>query len=126
MDKLRRPKKLASIAFTALAIVLAINASSPVRAMGGHGSGGGHSGGSGMHDGFGGNDGFDGRGGFDGHRGFERGEHRRLGFGPDFSYDGDYPDASGDQEPAYYCPSYMAYYPSVTSCPEAWEPVPAS
>jgi hypothetical protein len=26
----------------------------------------------------------------------------------------------------YYCPSYGAYYPYVTSCPESWVPVPAS
>ena len=126
MDKLRRPKKLASMAFTALAIVLAINAPSQVQARGGHGGGGGHSGGSGMHEGFGGHEGFEGRDGFDGRRDFDRGEHRRFGFGPDFFYDGDYPDASGVQKPAYYCSSYGAYYPSVTSCPEAWEPVPAS
>lgn len=95
MDKLRRSKTLASMAFTALAIVLAISAPSQVRARGGQGSGGGHSGGSAMHDGF-------------------------------DKYDGDYAEGSGDQAPAYYCPSYDAYYPSVTSCPEAWEPVPAS
>jgi hypothetical protein len=120
MDKLRRSKKVAFMAFTALAIVLAISAPSQVRARGGQGSGGGHSGGSAMHDG------FDGHHDFDGRHDFDRGEHLRFGFGPDFSYDGDYPEGSGDQAPAYYCPSYDAYYPSVTSCPEAWEPVPAS
>ena len=26
----------------------------------------------------------------------------------------------------YYCTSYGAYYPYVTSCPESWVPVPAS
>ena len=138
MDRLRRPKKLASLAFTALAIVLAINAPSQVQARGGSGGGGGHSGGGGMHEGFGGHegfgmhDGFGGRDGFDGHhdfdgrRHFDRGEHRRFGFGSDFSSDGDYPDATGDADPAYWCPSYGEYYPTVTSCPESWEPVPAS
>ena len=127
MDKLKRAKKLASMAFTALAIVLAISAPSQVRAMGGHGGGGGHSGGGGMHGGFDGHGGFEGHHGFDGHRDFDRGEHRDFGFGSDFSYGGDYPETySDDQAPAYYCPSYDAYYPSVTSCPETWEPVPAS
>ena len=140
MDTLRRPMKLASLAFTALAIVLAINAPSQVQARGGSGGGGGHSGGGGMHEGFGGHDGFGGHEGFGGHHGFDgrrdfgRGEHRRFGSGPDFFYDGDYPDvyegddpdATGDAGPAYWCPSYGAYYPSVTSCPESWEPVPAS
>jgi hypothetical protein len=131
VDTLRRPMKLASMAFTVLAIVLAIGSPSQVQARGG--GGGGHSGGSGMHDGFGGHDGFSGhdgfggRDGFGGHRDFNgHREHRRFGFGSDFFDDGDYPDAAGDQEPAYWCPSYGAYYPSVTSCPESWEPVPAS
>jgi len=130
MDKLRRPKKLASMAFTVLAIVLAISAPSQVRAAGGHGGGGGHSGGGGMHEGFGGmHEGFGGPHGFDGHHDFGRGEHRGFGGGLDgldSSYGGDYPEAEGGQAPAYYCPSYDAYYPSVTSCPESWEPVPAS
>jgi len=26
----------------------------------------------------------------------------------------------------YYCPSYGAYYPYVSSCSESWVPVPAS
>jgi hypothetical protein len=132
MEKLKGPKKFTSMALTAVAIVLAINAPSQVQAAGGHGGGGGHSGGSGMHDGFGGHDGFDGRDGFDGHHGFDghrdfgRREHRGFGFGSDFTDDGDYPETYSDQAPAYYCPSYDAYYPSVTSCPESWEPVPAS
>jgi hypothetical protein len=33
-----------------------------------------------------------------------------------------------ERSPAYwyYCPSYGTYYPNVTSCPEAWVPIPAS
>ena len=70
-----------------------------------------------MHDGFGGNDGFDGRGGFDGRRGFERGEHRRLGSGPDFSYDGDYPDASGDQAAGLLLPKLHGVLPERDELP---------
>ena len=125
MDRQKGPKKLVSMAFAALALVLAMSAPSQAAAMGGHGGGGGHSGGSGMHDGFDGHQGFNGRHGFDGRHDF-RGEHRRFGSGGDFFYDGDYPDGTGDADPAYWCPSYGAYYPSVTSCPESWEPVPAS
>ena len=88
MDKRKGPKKFASMALIALAIALAISAPSQVRAMDAHGGGGGHSGGSGMRDGFGGRDGFDGHHGFDAHRDFGRGEHRRFGFGSDFTYDG--------------------------------------
>jgi hypothetical protein len=123
MDKLRRPKKLASMVFAALAIVLAVNGPSQARAMGGgHGSGGGHSGGSDMHHG------FDGHHDFDAHHDFDRDGHRRFGFGPVFPYYGYYPPAYGYEAPAYwyYCPSYGAYYPSVESCPEAWVPIPAS
>jgi len=120
MDKLKGPKKLASMALAVLAIVLAVSGPSQARAMGGHDSGGGHSGH--MHHG------VDGHHGFDGHHDFDRDGHRRFGFGPVFPYYGYYPPAYGYEAPAYwyYCPSYGAYYPSVESCPEAWVPVPAS
>ena len=106
--------------FAALALALAFNGPSQAQAMGGHGSGEGHSGGSGMHGG------FDGRHGFDGRRDFDRDGRRHFGFGPVFPYYGYYPPAYGDQAYWYYCQSYGAYYPNVTSCPEAWLPVPAS
>ena len=128
MDKLTRPKKLAFVALAALAIVLAINAPSQARDMGGHSFGGGHPGGASGHHDFGGHHGFGGHHfdrhhGFDGHH-FDRGVHR-FGFGPVFPYYGYYPYY---QAPAYwyYCPSYGAYYPNVQTCPEAWAPVPAS
>jgi hypothetical protein len=116
MDKLKRPRKLASMALAALAIVLAVVGPSQAQAMGGHSFGGSHSGGSGMQH------------GFDGHHDFDRGGHRSFGFGPVFPYYGYYPPVYGYQAPAYwyYCPSYGAYYPYVASCPEAWVPVPAS
>jgi hypothetical protein len=126
VNTLKRPKKLVSIVFSALAIVLAAIGPSQALAMGGHGFGGGHSGGSGMHDGFDGRHGFDGHHGFDGRHDFDRGGHRRFGFGPVFPYYGYYPPTYGDQAYWYYCPSYGAYYPNVASCPEAWVPVPAS
>jgi hypothetical protein len=69
---------------------------------------------------------------FGGH-GFERHdfdqrhfEGRNFWLGPVFPY---YPPdySPNDVAPTYlyYCPSYGAYYPSVTSCPEPWETVPA-
>jgi hypothetical protein len=116
MSKLTRPRKLASIALAALAIVLAVYAPGQARGGGGHGFGGGHPGGAGVHH------------GFDGHHGF--GHRPFFGFGGVYPYDpyGYYPPAYGYQAPAYwyYCPSYGAYYPNVASCPEAWVPVPAS
>ena len=108
MDRQKGPKKLVSMAFAALAILLAVSGPSQAAAMDGRGFGGRHSGGSEMH------------GGFDGHHGF-RGEHRRFGFGPVYPYYG-YPAPTY----WYYCRSYGAYYPSVASCPEGWVPVPAS
>jgi len=66
---------------------------------------------------------FDGRH-FDGHGHFR--------FGPVFPYYAYpyYPYYDTPEPPApsywYYCPSYQTYYPSVTSCPDAWVPVPAS
>jgi hypothetical protein len=106
-----------------LAIVLAASGSAVAAGVGGHG-GGGHPGGMVGHA-------FDGHhfeGHFDGHH-FDRGHfHGRFGFVPVVPFYGyygapGYYDAPGSW---YYCPSYGAYYPSVTSCPDAWEPVPAS
>jgi hypothetical protein len=115
VNKLTRAGKLAVVALAALAMVLAVNAPSQARGMGGHGFGGGHPGGADVHHGFGGHHGF----------------HGGLGFGPVYryyGYYGYYPPAYGYAPPGYwyYCRSYGAYYPSVGSCPEAWEPVPAS
>ena len=119
MKTLKRVKSSLFMSFAALAIVLAVNASSEARGTGGHGFGSGHVGGSGVHQG------ADGHPGFDGHHGFD---HRRFGFGPVLPYYGYYPPIYGYPAPAYwyYCPSYGAYYPNVGSCPEAWVPVPAS
>ena len=127
MDKLRRPSKIAFLALATLAIVLAVSAPSQALGMGGHGFGGGHPGEGAIHQGFDGHH-------FEGHRSeehhFDRDGHGRFGFGPGpvFPYYGYYPYYGYGQAPAYwyYCPSYGAYYPNVTSCPEAWETVPAS
>ena len=106
-------RKLASVTLAALAITLTAHAPSQARGMEGHGFGG-HQGGQphveGHHD-------------FDRGHDFDRRFHHGFLFGPTFPYYGYYPPA-----PAYwyYCPSYGAYYPNVTSCPEAWVPVPAS
>jgi len=125
MDRLRGRKKVAFEALAVLAIVLAVSAPSQARGMGGgRGIGDGHPGGA-FHGG-------DGRH-FDGHH-FDGGVRGRFGFGfgfapvfPYYSYYPYYPPAY-TEAPAYwyYCPSYGAYYPSVTSCPETWVPVPAS
>ena len=106
MNKLTRARKVAFVAVTALAIVLAVNVPGRARAMGGPAVHGHH--------------------GFDGHPGF----HGGFGFGPGypyFPYYG-YPPSYGYAAPGYwyYCRSYGAYYPSVESCPEEWVPVPVS
>jgi len=86
-----------------------------------HGFEGGHGGGAREHHG------FEGRH-FEGHD-FDRHhfEGRGFGFGPFFPYYAPYGYAPYGVAPSYwyYCPSYGAYYPSVTSCPEAWVTVPA-
>ena len=51
MKTLKRVKSLLFMTFAALAIVLAVNASSEARGTGGHGFEGGHDGGSGAHQG---------------------------------------------------------------------------
>jgi hypothetical protein len=128
VSKFRQLKRLAVVACAVFAIVLAITGPSEA-ASGGHGGGfsGGHPGFDGNH-GFGGHR-FDGRH-FDGrfHRGFAVGPvfpYYGYGYAP---YYGNYPPAYGYDTPSYYwyCPSYGAYYPSVDSCPDNWQPVPAS
>ena len=134
-----RTKKMALITLAMVAIVFALNGPSDARAAsGGHG-GGGHSSGSVGH-GFGGGHPsggfghrFDGRH-FDGHH-FDGGRFHH-GFRGGFAIGPAYPYYYGyDYAPAYpyepptswwYCSSYGAYYPDVTSCPDAWVPVPAS
>jgi hypothetical protein len=106
---------MAFVAVASLAIVLAAAAPSRAAGVDGHGFGGGHPGGAPAHNGFEGRH-FDGDH-FEGHH-FDG----RFRFGPVFPYYG-YSETPGYW---YYCPSYGAYYPSVTSCPEAWVPVPAS
>src|SRR5882724_11633569 len=117
-------KRIAFVAFAALTIVLAVSAPSHAEGIGGHGGGAmEHHGSEGHH--FEGHD-FDGHH-FGGHD-FDRRHFEGRGFwlGPVFPY---YPPVYSPNEVApgywYYCPSYGAYYPSVTSCPEPWETVPA-
>jgi hypothetical protein len=52
-----------------------------------------------------------------------------VGVGPTFGW-GAYPyaypytdDYGYAPTTAWYCPSYGAYYPSVTTCPDPWVPV---
>ena len=129
MDKLIRPKRIAFLPLAALAIVLTVSAPSQARDMGSHGVGGGHLGGAAVHHGFQGGHHLDGNHGFEGHH-FDGhhfgGAHGRFGFAPVYPYYGPY--YGYDEAPTYwyYCPSYGAYYPNVTSCPEAWVTVPAS
>jgi hypothetical protein len=95
VDKLSGPKKVAFVALAALAIVLAVNAPSQARGMGGHAGGAvGH--GAVGH-------GFDGHHGFDGRR-FDRRFGFGFGFDPFFPYYGYYP---------YYPPAY-------TEAPAYW------
>ena len=119
MKKVARPRKLAW-AIGALALVLAPSAPSQAAEHGGHGFGGDH--GAAREHGPEGHRFGDHR--FEDHR-FEdhRFERRRFGFAPVVPYfePYDYGAASGYW---YYCPDYNAYYPDVTSCPQAWVPVP--
>ena len=119
-------KRIAFVAFAALTMVLAVSAPSQAQGVRGHGFEGRHGGGAMEHHGFEGHH-------FDGHEGhhspghgFDRRhfEERRFGFVPVFPY---FYSAPYEVAPSYwyYCPSYGAYYPSVTSCPEAWVTVPA-
>jgi hypothetical protein len=127
--------KLASVTLIAVAIVLA--AVAPSQGWGAEHGSGGHPGGGTFHHGSGGghpgavHDGFRGHGGnlrdgaLAGHRGhFHDGFRGRRSGGP-LIYGG-YP-YYGPYAPAYwyYCPSWLAYYPSVPSCPVAWVPVQA-
>ena len=122
-------KRIVLAAFAALAIVLA---SAPSQAQGvrGHGFEGGHGDGAMEHHGLEGHH-FEGHD-FDGHN-FERHdfdrrdfEGRDFGLGPVFPYfPPDYSPYEVAPSYSYYCPSYGAYYPSVTNCPEAWVTVPA-
>jgi hypothetical protein len=135
-------KKLSSIAFVGVAIVLVTAAfgyaavrhgghgfSHAAAPHGGHGFAGhspaGH---------FDGHRGFDGHPGFDGHSHFNRGFRGGVFIGAPFYWPPvypyyDYPPTYTYEAPAptywYYCPSYGAYYPTAPSCPEAWVPVPA-
>jgi len=136
-----RPRKIAFVALGALAIMLA--ASTPSQAAGGHVVAGGHGVAAVAQHGFEGHHseghGFEGHHfeghGFEGHHfeghGFEghhfEGRHfedhdGRFGFGLVVPYSPPYYAAPSYW---YYCPSYGEYYPNVTSCPEAWVPVPA-
>ena len=136
-NTLRRAGKFAIAAIAVLAITLVVNAPGEARGMaGGHAGGGhpagGHPGGF-AHQGFDGHHGSGDHHGFNGHHGFVGPRHFGFGFVPVFPYSpyGYYPyapPAYGGEAPAYwyYCPSAGAYYPNVTSCPEPWQPVPAS
>jgi hypothetical protein len=50
-----------------------------------------------------------------------------LGIGPSVAWRPGYTFGYTPAPPAYwyFCPSYGAYYPNVSSCPEPWVPVPA-
>ena len=123
-------KKLLSMAFVSIAIVLATAGFGHAAAHGGGFSGHAPSG----H--FEGNPGFNGHfdgGHFAGHRFDGRHFVRRFHGGPVvvapfyWPYAYPYTDDPAYTFPAptywYYCPSYGAYYPTVGSCPEAWVPV---
>jgi hypothetical protein len=140
VKRLTIPQKIGLVAVAALAIVMAVN--TPSQAAGGRGENFGGGRGGGEHHGFEGHH-------FEGHhfegrhfegRHFEgrhfEGRHFEgrdfddrfgfgfgFGFGPAIPYDEPYYAAPSYW---YYCPSYRAYYPNVTTCPEPWVSVPAS
>jgi hypothetical protein len=120
---------LAAVAFALAAPSQAVAAGS--HGFAGHDRGGavGHDGSAGHHldgrhfegHGFEGNH-FDGRH-FEGHDSERRHFEGRGGFGFIAPYYAPYYVAPNYW---YYCRAYDAYYPDVSSCPEAWVPVPAS
>jgi hypothetical protein len=123
---------IAFVAFAALSVVLAVSAPSHAEGVRGHGFEGSHGGGAMEHHGFEGHH-FEGRHfeghGFDGHHfeghDFDRRHFGGHGFwlGPVFPY---YPPVyTPNPGYWYYCQSYGAYYPTVTTCPDPWETVPA-
>ena len=121
MKKLTVWKKIRFGAFAAVGIALAVSAPSYAAGIRDHGFRGGRGGGAVEHHGFEGRH-FQGhdfdRHHFDGHFGF--------GFVPVLPYyPPEYPPDYAAPSYWYYCPSYGAYYPSVTSCPEPWVTVPA-
>lgn len=126
VKNLARPRNVALAAFGLLAALLAI--STPSQAAGDHGVGGGHGAAGGARHGFEGHHfeehHFEGHH-LEGHH-FE-GHHfegdGRFGFGLGVPY---FPPYYAAPRYWYYCPSFNEYYPNVTSCPEAWVPVPAS
>jgi hypothetical protein len=68
-------------------------------------------------------------GGFDGHREFDRDRHGRvfIGVSPWFYWANPFAYAYAPPPSYwYYCPSAGTYYPYVSSCPEAWVPVPTT
>jgi hypothetical protein len=120
MKKVAISKRIASVAFAALAMVLAVSAPSQAQGVRGHGFEGGHGGGAMQHRGFEGHH-------FEGHdfggRHFER---RGFGLAPVVPYyEPYYPPYDEAPNYWYYCSSSGAYYPSVTSCPESWVTLPA-
>ena len=119
MMALASMKRPASVAVVVVAIVLAAAASGQAQGMSSHGSR--PEGSEGHHD----SDGHH-RGGSEGHHDGDRDRHRGFdGRGGILIYP---PDSYSTPAPTYwyYCSSYGAYYPYVSSCPEAWVPVPAS
>jgi len=142
MKTITRLKRFGGGAVAALAIVLAASAPGYAQARGGYAPGAAHAAPGGQHGG--GHGGGTGHGDshhdvhghheFHGSRHvgrFDHHPHFGVGFGfvpvfPDYGYY-TYAPAPYESAPAYwyYCQSYGAYYPNVTSCPEAWVPVPA-
>ncbi len=120
MKRVTNAKRSALAVFAVLAVMLAGSAPSQAQGVRGHGFGGGHGGGTVEHHGFDGHH-FGGRD-FDHHHFEGRRFGFGFGFGPVFPY---YPPYVELPSYWYYCPSYQAYYPNVTSCPEPWVTVPA-
>jgi hypothetical protein len=126
----------AALAVAMIVLVGWAGVSQAAERRGGHPGAGVHGGGGGVHDRHGGGQGFrGGRGafhgghGFHGHPGFHR--HSFIGvapfwWGPSYVYPPPVYVAPPPSGYWYYCPSARTYYPYVTSCPDAWIPVPAS
>jgi hypothetical protein len=140
MKRLRIASR-SGVAIVALAGLLAVTGPVPAEAAHGGGGGGFHGGGGGFHGGGFHAGGFG--GGFHGHFGAGHFDRGRFGFRPGwgwgaagvaaipFFYDWDNAGYGGSQPEAssqywYYCQDPAGYYPQVTQCSTAWQPVPAN
>jgi len=122
------PRRGRALGLLAAAILCVATLSQPIPAHAAHGGGGGHGGGFGGFHGGGGGGGFHG-GGFHAGGFYGGGWDDGLGWGYDsagYGWDDPlYSNQATAPQSWYYCTNPAGYYPYVTQCSVAWQPVPA-